>query len=365
MVRFPGKRRPSGRRRGTGVDRACLGETSVAERPFRWGILSAANIARRRFVPGVRAGTEGEVVAVAARDGDRARAFAGDLDIPQAYDSYEALLADPNVDGVYIGLPNILHTEWTVRAAEAGKHVLCEKPLSRRAADVEQMVAACSKASVILMEAFMYRHHPQHVRVRELLAAGEIGEPTFVRATFSYAMPQERRAARDVRVQPELDGGAFMDVGCYALNAARLLFDAEPTEVTALQRRDEALGVDTSFAGLARFPGDRLALIEGSFDANGPARYEISGFRGSLLVERAFQPESNPSTITITRPGERYSVDVPGTDQFGQEADHFVRSVRAGHLLAPAENGLAQARALEALYKSAETGQAVRLDAPA
>jgi predicted dehydrogenase len=305
------------------------------------------------------------VAAVAARDGDRARAFAADLGIPQVYDSYEALLADPNIDGVYIGLPNSLHTEWTIRAAEAGKHVLCEKPLSRRAADVEQMVAACTRAGVILMEAFMYRHHPQHVRVKELLAAGEIGDPVFVRASFSYAMPPERRAARDVRVQPELDGGAFMDVGCYALNAARFLFEAEPLEVTALQRHDAALGVDTSFAGLARFPGDRLALISGSFDASGPARYEISGARGSILVERAFQPEMSPATITVVRPDERWSVNVPGTDQFGREADHFVQSVRAGRLLAPAEDGLSQARALEALYTSAETGRAVRLDAPA
>src|SRR6476619_7312578 len=179
---------------------------SVADRPFQWGILSAANIARRRFVPG----------------------------IPSAYGSYEELLADPAIDGVYIGLPNSLHAEWTIRAAQAGKHVLCEKPLTRRASEAERMAAACESAGVILMEAFMWRHHPQHAQVRELLAAGEIGEPALVRATFSFAMGAERRAGPDVRVQPELDGGAFMDVGCYALNAARFLFDAEPIEVSAL-----------------------------------------------------------------------------------------------------------------------------------
>lgn len=332
----------------------------MAERPFRWGILSAANIARRRFVPGVQGGTEGIVAAVAARDGDRARAFASAFGIPRAYDSYEALLADPEIDGIYIGLPNLLHTEWTIRAAAAGKHVLCEKPLSRRASDADRMASACSEAGVLLMEAFMYRHHPQHARVRELLAAGQIGAPTFVRATFSFPMDTERRN-RDVRVKPELDGGALMDVGCYPLNAARFLFDAEPTEVTALQRFDPALGVDTSFAALARFPGDRLAMVDGSFDVSGPQRYEIVGFRGSIVVDRAFQPGSEAASFTVMRGDERHSVEVRGIDQYALEADHFVQSVRAGRLLPPAEDGRAQARAIEALYRSAETGQAVRL----
>ena len=332
----------------------------MADRPFRWGILSAANIARRRFVPGVLGGTEGQLAAVAARDGDRARAFATEFGIPRAYDAYEALLADPTVDGVYIGLPNLLHPEWTVRAAAAGKHVLCEKPLSRRASDAARMAAACADAGVLLMEAFMFRHHPQHTRVRELLAAGEIGEPTILRATFSFARDAERRT-RDARVNPDLDGGAFMDVGCYALNAARFIFDAEPVEVAALQRFDRALGVDTSFAAVARFPGDRLALLDGSFDVSGRQRYEVIGSRGSIVVDPAFQPGPDTATFTILRGGERHAVQVPGVDQYALEADHFVRSVRAGQLLPPAEDGRAQASSLEALYRSAETGQAVRL----
>ena len=225
----------------------------MAERPFQWGILSAANIARKRFVPGIQSGTEGQAAAVAARDGDRAREFAAELGIPRAYGSYEELLADPEIDGVYIGLPNSLHTEWTIRAAQAGKHVLCEKPLSKRAADVERMAAACEQAGVLLMEAFMWRHHPQHARVKELLAAGAVGEPTFVRASHAFAMDAERRGKPDVRVQPRLDGGSLMDIGCYPLNAARFLFDDEPTEVTALQRFDTSLGVDTSLAMLLRF----------------------------------------------------------------------------------------------------------------
>src|SRR5215218_4879676 len=224
----------------------------VADRPFQWGILSAANIARRRFVPGVRNGSEGQAAAVAARDGDRARAFADELGIPRAYGSYEELLADPAIDGVHIGLPNSLHAEWTIKAAQAGKHVLCEKPLSRRAADVEQMAAACEAAGVLLMEAFMWRHHPQHAEVKALLAAGEVGEVAFVRASHASAMDAERRGKPDVRVQPGLDGGSLMDIGCYPLNAARFLLDAEPLEVTAIQRFDPSLGVDTSLAMLLR-----------------------------------------------------------------------------------------------------------------
>jgi predicted dehydrogenase len=333
----------------------------VADRPFQWGILSAANIARRRFVPGVQRGTEGVVAAVAARDGDRARQFAAELGIPRAYGSYDELLADPEIDGVYIGLPNLLHAEWTIKAAQAGKHVLCEKPHSKRAADAEQMAAACKRAGVVLMEAFMWRHHPQHARVKALLAAGEIGEPAFVRASHAFAMDAERRSKPDVRVQPGLDGGSLMDIGCYPLNAARFLFDAEPIEVTAIQRFDESLGVDTSLAMLARFPGDRLALLDGSFDANGPQRYEVSGFKGSIVVEPAFQPGPGSTSIQVNLGEQRRLIEAPGLDQYGAEADHFVRSVRAGRLLAPAEDGVAQAQVVEALYRSAETGQTVQV----
>ena len=301
-------------------------------------------------------------MAVAARDGDQARAFAAELGIPRAYGSYDELLADPEIDGVYIGLPNALHAEWTVRAAQAGKHVLCEKPLSKRAADVERMAAACERAGVLLMEAFMWRHHPRHAKVRELLAAGVVGEPQFVRASHRFAMDAARRGKPDVRVQPVLDGGSLMDMGCYPVNAARFLFDAEPVEVTALQRFDTDLGVETALAMVLRFPGDRLAVLDGSFDANGPQRYEVTGFKGSLVVEPAFQPGPGSTSIQIDLGEARQVIEVaPGIDQYGAEADHFVRSVRAGTLLAPAEDGRAQARVIEALYLSAATGRAVKL----
>ncbi|MDQ3702357.1 MAG: Gfo/Idh/MocA family oxidoreductase [Chloroflexota bacterium] len=324
-------------------------------------MVSTARIGRQRFIPGVRAGTQGEVVAIASREPGRAQAVASELGIPRAHGSYEALLDDPGVDAVYLGLPNGLHPEWTVRAAAAGKHVLCEKPVARRVADAVRMVDAARQAGVILMEAFMYRLHPQHARVRELLQEGVIGPPVFVRATFCFSMDAARRAAGDVRLQAGLDGGALMDVGCYAVNAARYLFDAEPVEVTAQQRLDPAFGVDTAFAGVLRFAGDRLALIDGSFDAAGTQRYEIAGPSGLIQAQRAFLPGEGATTIDIVSGSQRCSEDVPGQDQYGLEADHFARSVRSGRLLPPAEDGLAQAATMEALYRSADTGQAVRL----
>jgi xylose dehydrogenase (NAD/NADP) len=332
----------------------------MADQKFRWGIVSTARIARTRFVPGVRAGREGEVVAIASRDAGRAQAVAAELGIPRAYGSYEALLADPQVDGVYVALPNGLHPEWTIKAAGAGKHVLCEKPAARRRADAERMVAACRRAGVLLMEAFMYRHHPQHARVLDLIRGGAIGEPVYVRASFCFFMAEERRAARDVRLQPALDGGALMDVGCYAVNAARYIFGAEPLAASAQQRLAPRFGVDTAFAAVLRFPGERLALIDGSFDAAGTQRYEVAGPGGTILVERAFLPGNSPAAIHVNAGGERRTEMVTSPDQYALEADHFARSVRAGRLLPPAEDGLAQAAVIEALYESAAMGREIK-----
>jgi D-xylose 1-dehydrogenase (NADP+, D-xylono-1,5-lactone-forming) len=328
---------------------------------LRWGILSTAKIARNRFIPGVRNGTEGEVVAVASRDAARAQQFASDLGIARAHGSYEALLEDPGVDAVYIGLPNGMHPDWTVRAAQAGKHVLCEKPAARRRADAERMAAACREAGVILMEAFMYRLHPQHQQVQELIREGTIGDPVMVRASFCFTFSPQRRAEGDHRLEPGQEGGGLADVGCYAVNAARYVFGAEPVEVSAQQRIDPQFGVDTAFAGVLRFPGDRLAVIDGSFDVAGPQRYEVAGPKGAILVERAYLPGDGAVEIAVTAGGQRRTVEAPSADQYALEADHFARSVREGRLLAPAEDGVAQAAVMEALYEAAETGRAVKV----
>jgi len=334
-----------------------------SDQKLRWGVLSTAGIARRAFIPGVRNGTEGKVVAVASRDGARALQYATDLSIPRALDSYEALLADPDVDAVYIPLPNGMHADWTIRAAVAGKHVLCEKPVARRRADAQSMADACRAAGVILMEAFMYRLHPQHRQVMDLIHAGEIGNPVFVRASFCFAMGEAKRAQGDHRLEPGQEGGGLMDVGCYAVNTARYLFGAEPVEVSAQQRVDTRFGVDTAFAAVMRFPGDRLAVVDGSFDVSGTQRYEVAGPKGLIQVEKAYLPGAGPAAITIAAGGQRRTEVSEAVDQYALEADHFARSVRAGKLLAPAEDGVAQAAVIEALYTSASSGRSVTLAA--
>ena len=317
---------------------------------LRWGILSTAHIARTQAVPAMLEAADAEIVAVGSRSLERAKAFATEFDIPRAHSSYEALLEDPDVDAVYIGLPNSLHRDWTIAAARAGKHVLCEKPIARTAADAELMVHACREAGVVLMEAFMWRHHAQQARVRELLDSDAIGAPVSVNADFTYRIDPERP---NVRLQADLEGGSLMDVGCYPVNLARWVFADEPLEAVGRQHVDPDFGVETSFGGVLRFPEGRLAMVDSSFAQLPMNRYEIAGTEGRIVVERAFRPDDQPGRITVFRGTDQTVEDVPPANQFAYEADHFAASVRAGRLLPPAEDGVAQARVIDALYASA------------
>ncbi|MFP4322792.1 MAG: Gfo/Idh/MocA family protein, partial [Anaerolineales bacterium] len=223
---------------------------------IRWGILSTASIARRRVVPALQSSRNGEVVAVASRDADRARAFAAEQDIPRSYGSYEALLGDPNIDAIYIGLPNNLHAEWAMHCAAAGKPTLCEKPLALDAKQAQQMVDAFATRGVPFAEAFMYRFHPQTRRVLELVAEGVLGDLHAINAVFSFRLPPE--AAENIRLQASLGGGSLMDVGCYCVNLMRLATGAEPEAVTAQALIGKTSGVDERFTGTLRFPGGVL-----------------------------------------------------------------------------------------------------------
>ena len=332
---------------------------------MRFGVLGAARIARNSFVPGVRGSSQAQLHAVASRDLDRARAFASELEIPRAYGSYAELLGDPDVDAVYIALPNSLHVEWTIAAARAGKHVLCEKPLASIASEAERARTACAAAGVLLMEGFMWRHHIQHRRVWELIDGGAIGEPSFVRASFSFRVSRPRAgAAPNVRLQSVLQGGSLMDVGCYGVNAARWLFGSEPTEVVGQQIVDDEYGVDLSFGAVLRFDGNRQAVVDSSLTRAASNTYTVEGPEGSLRVERAFRPDTNPGRITLHRPNQEPELEleeIPADDQFTREVDHFIESVGAGSLLSPAEDGANQAKVIERLKQSAETGRSVSL----
>jgi predicted dehydrogenase len=334
----------------------------MSDRKLRLGILGTARIARNLFIPGVRASQLAEVTAVGSRDEQRARAFAAELDIPRAHGSYAALLRDPDVDAVYIGLPNSLHAEMTIEAARAGKHVLCEKPVANRAADAERMARACAEAGVVLMEAFMWRHHPQHARVRELMRDGAIGDPTFVRSSFTYVISPLVESKPNVRLQADLQGGSLMDVGCYGVNAARWAFEAEPVAVAGQQIVDPDSGVDIAFVGALRFGDRQMAAIDSSFFRSFANYYVVEGSEGTLRVERAFRPDDDPGRLYIMRANaEPILEESQAANQFANEADHFARSVQAGKLLPPAEDGVAQARAVEALYTSAASAQSIAL----
>ena len=219
-------------------------------RRVRWGVLSTANIATEKVIPGFRRSPRSEVLGIASREDGRAREVAARLGIPRAYGSYEAMLADPDIDAVYNPLPNHLHAEWTIAAARAGKHVLCEKPLALTADEAQGMVDACRAAGVLLMEAFMYRQHPSWLAVRDLVRSGRIGRLQAVDSWFSY-FNDDTANIRNIR---EAGGGALYDIGCYCVNLSRMLFDAEPVGVQAAITRDPDLGVDVLTSGILSFP---------------------------------------------------------------------------------------------------------------
>ena len=314
----------------------------------RWGILSTALI-NDKFLPGARAATGVEVLAVASRDAERARAYAAARDIPRWYEGYEALLGDPEVEAVYIPLPNSLHAPWTVRALEAGKHVLCEKPLSRRAADASRAFAVAQANGRLLSEAFMYRHHPQTRRLAELVASRAVGELRAVRSHFSF----HTASASDVRLSGALEGGALMDVGCYCVSAARLLA-GEPESVAAIQELGGD-GVDVRFAGVMRFPGGVVAHFDAGLDFASRYELEVVGSEGSLLVRDPWHCVE--PGIEVRRGDSVGRIEIERVDPYRLEVENFSAAVRGqAELLLGAQDGIAQARAIEALYSAAESG---------
>ncbi len=324
-------------------------------RPVTWGILSTANI-NRLVIPGAKESAKVDLVAVASRDRGRAEAYARDWGIERAYGSYEQLLEDPQIEAVYISLPNTLHCEWSVRAVEAGKHVLCEKPMSRRSADVEAAFDAAARADRLLMEAFMYRHNPQTKRLTDLIAAGAIGELRLVRAAFSYALHDPD----DIRLRTDVEGGALMDVGCYCVSGSRLLA-GEPRTVYG-QAWIGPTGTDWVFTGAMRFPGDVLALFDCGTALVGRERGELEaiGSEGSLFLDDPWHCEA--PVIEHRRGEEVERIELQPVDSYRLELENLSDAIRgeAEPLLGRAD-AVAQARTIEALSRSAETGQAVAL----
>ncbi|HZE04674.1 MAG TPA: Gfo/Idh/MocA family oxidoreductase [Solirubrobacteraceae bacterium] len=314
----------------------------------QWGILSTARI-NDKFLAGLAGSRTGRAVAVASRDAARGRAYARERGIPRVHDSYDALLQDPDVEAVYVSLPNALHLEWTRRALEAGKHVLCEKPLGRRAADVEAIFDVAERAGRLLMEAFMYRHHPQTARLVALMGAGAIGRLRVVRSSFGFNLTD----SSDVRLSRDLEGGALMDVGCYCVSATRLLAgEAEQVSGQTLIGGD---GVDIAFAGLIRCPHGVLAHFDAGLVFADRYELEVVGDEATLRVADPWHCR-NPG-IELRRDDSVKRIDVPAANPYTLEADNFAAAIRgeAAPLLDRAD-AVSQARTIEALYAAAETG---------
>jgi predicted dehydrogenase len=311
--------------------------------PVKWGILSTANI-NRKVIPGAHASPKVELAAVASREQGKADAYAAEWRIPRAHGSYDALLDDPEVEAVYISLPNTLHVEWSIKALEAGKHVLCEKPIDRSPAAVERAFDASERTGRLLSEAFMYRHNPQTKKLKELVEGGAIGELRLVRSAFSYSLYDES----NIRLRTDVDGGALMDVGCYCVSGSRLLA-GEPVEAHAV-RRVGPTGTDWVTAGVLRFPNDVLATFDCGTALPFRDELEAIGSEGSLFVDDPWH--INAPLIELRGPDgavvER--IEVEHHDSYRLELENMSDAIRGeGELLLGREDALGQARAIEAL----------------
>lgn len=328
--------------------------------PLRWGILSTARIGIKAVIPAIQQSSNGIVVAMASRDARAAQDVANALNIPRAFGSYDEMLASPEVDAVYNPLPNSMHKEWTIRAAQYGKHVLCEKPFALNAAEVDAMIAAARRHRVLLMEAFMYRFHPQYARVHALIAEGAIGRVQVIRSAFCFRLED----LKNIRLRADLGGGSLMDVGCYCVNMSRLIAGAEPVEAQAHAVIGEKSRVDETFAGTLHFPNDVVAVFTSSFRTDYREWLEVAGTEGRLELPRPIKPGTGAGggEIILHRGDKSETFTTPTANHYQLMVEHFADAVRHGkELRYPPEEGRANMHVIDALYESARRRQTVRL----
>jgi predicted dehydrogenase len=320
---------------------------------LRWGLLSTARI-NRLVIPAIRASAHSEVAAVASRDVDRARAYAAEWEIPLAIGSYEALLADDGIDVIYIGLPNSLHVEWTVRALDAGKHVLCEKPLALTVDDVDRVAEAAKRNGRVAAEAFMYRHHPLTQTVQAIVASGRLGQVRGYKGAFTFPLTRQN----DVRLDTALGGGSLWDVGCYPVSYSCLLAGQSPAEVFGWQQAGRS-GVDLEFAGMMRFEDGSVAQFDCGFVGPFRAEMEVVGRDAALRILRPFRTDDRSALLLTTG-------DVTETLPFPPEAPFAgeIADIEAAVIdRQPQRISLAESRrtvaTIRALYRSAHEGMPV------
>jgi predicted dehydrogenase len=325
---------------------------------IRWGVLSTANFARRQMIPAMQKSQFGTVTAIASRDQARAKAFAAELGIEKAYGSYQKLLGDEEIDAVYIPLPNHLHVPWSMRALKAGKHVLCEKPISLSAAEAEQLAgAAAAHPKLKVMEAFMYRHHPQWQIARQLVREGRVGRLRTIHTAFSYFNDDPQ----NIRNQRDMGGGALMDIGCYPISMSRFIYDAEPQRVLGHIERDSTTGVDRlTSAVLEFFQGTATFTV--STQLAPYQRTNIHGTAGRIEIEIPVNaPNDRPCRLWVqsgAQPGapiEEINCEV--CDQYTLEADAFVRAILDDTpVTTPLADAVANMRVIDRVLASAGTG---------
>jgi len=328
-------------------------------RKVRWGVLGVANIAVEKVIPAMQRGEWCEISAIASRDANKAEQAAGDLDIPKAYGSYEDLLGDPEIEAIYNPLPNHLHVPWSIRAAEAGKHVLCEKPVALDANQARKLFEAQARTGVKIGEAFMVRTHPQWLRARELVRAGRIGELRSILGFFSYF----NRDPANIRNVREWGGGGLMDIGCYPINTSRFIFGEEPRRVMALLERDPEMQTDRLASGMLDFPSGQ-SVFTCSTQLVPYQRMQLFGTAGRIEIEIPFNaPNHRPCRIFVDDGSDLFGAGVetesfPVCDQYTIQGDLFSRAIReGGEAPVPLEDAIRNMAVIDALVKSAESGR--------
>lgn len=321
---------------------------------IQWGVLSTAKIGREHVIPAIQAGANCTVAAIASRDIDRARQTAQTLSIPKAYGAYEELLADQAIQAVYNPLPNHLHIPWSIKAAEAGKHVLCEKPIALTADEARPLLDICRQNGVLLMEAFMYRLHTQWITAKQMVKDGKIGTLKAVQTFFSYM----NREAGNIRNNAEIGGGGLMDIGCYPISVARFLFDAEPTRVLALIERDPDFKTDVLTSGMMAFEAGQAAFTC-STQLTPYQRVNIFGTAGRIEILIPFNaPETTPTTIRYEAHGKIEYLEIAVCNQYQAQAELFSQAILDGTSVpTPPEDALANMRVIDAMFRSEQSGR--------
>jgi len=319
----------------------------------RWGILSTAQIAQDELLPAFRDATNAKVVAIASTN-DKVKHIASKFDIPKIYGSYDELLEDSGIDAVYIPLPNSLHFQWVKRAAEKGKHILCEKPAALNTREAEEVIETCKKNNVMFMEAFMYQFHPQHQRVKEILISGEIGEVNIMKVSLSFYLKNQNE---NIRMRPELGGGSLYDVGCYCIHSIRNILNTEPNRIFASQQKDVKGQVDMSVVCFMELDNGMTAVFDAAMDRAQIDYYEIIGTKGSIRVPKAFIPQmyNGEAQIIVNTTDGAYREEKVLGHQYILEVEYFSQCVLNGEISrSMMEDTIENVKVIEACFKSIE-----------